>query len=410
MAHYPAESSHQKLGCEDCAQYHDSECPELGPLVTVQDSFVLSRARSSLPNSLEIRKVGNREEGVFVLRRLVKRTRFGPFEAQRVPSLKKEGAFPLKIFQRNGAVVCFDSSSEDDCNWMMLVRPASDHKHQNLTAYQQDDDIYFNTSQDVLPGTELRVWYGAFYAKKMEKPMLRPPLQPPLPPPEEGKPHAAQLSRKRGQGRGRRARGRRPGAAAPTSKFKGKKQEQGGPDLILITEISPVSTQKTGFSLNPYSKHAYINTAAVSSNSVAVQKRHKAREHKRVYRCSLCSKVFQNSSNLNRHVRSHGDKLFKCEECDKLFSRKESLKQHISYKHSKNVVSGEYKYKCNTCEKSFRMENALKFHNCRTATSPSIRRSTARSSTPARSATKCSTAKTSSVWTSSGTTSTFTSR
>lgn len=32
-------------GCEDCNQYHDSECPELGPVVTVKDSFVLSRAR-----------------------------------------------------------------------------------------------------------------------------------------------------------------------------------------------------------------------------------------------------------------------------------------------------------------------------------------------------------------------------
>lgn len=48
-------------------------------------------------------------------------------------------------------VVCFDSSSEEDCNWMMLVRPASDHKHQNLTAYQQDDDVYFNTSQVPAP-------------------------------------------------------------------------------------------------------------------------------------------------------------------------------------------------------------------------------------------------------------------
>ena len=105
----------------------------------------------------------------------------------------------------------------------------------------------------------------------------------------------------------------------------------------------------------------------------------------------------------------------------------------------------DYKYKCNTCEKSFRLENALKFHNCRTgstdssiccifilfkfkshpcffvfmdviflrlqmtrrssvtsargsspptATSPSTRRSTARSCTPVRSATRCSTAKT----------------
>lgn len=39
---------------------------------------------------------------------------------------------------------------------------------------------------------------------------------------------------------------------------------------------------------------------------LTVMKRHKLREHKRVYRCSLCNKVFQNSSNLNRHIRSHG--------------------------------------------------------------------------------------------------------
>lgn len=36
-------------------------------------------------------------EGVFVLRRLVKRTRFGPFEARRVLHLEKEGVFPLKV-------------------------------------------------------------------------------------------------------------------------------------------------------------------------------------------------------------------------------------------------------------------------------------------------------------------------
>lgn len=41
-------------------------------------------------------------------------------------------------------------------------------------------------------------------------------------------------------------------------------------------------------------------------DSGSIVKRHKAREHKRVYRCSLCNKVFQNSSNLNRHIRSHG--------------------------------------------------------------------------------------------------------
>ncbi|XP_005464316.1 PR domain zinc finger protein 15 [Oreochromis niloticus] len=400
------------IWCEDCGQYHDSECPELGPVVTVQDSFVLSRARSSLPDSLEIREVGNGEEGVFVLHRLVKRTRFGPFEAKRVPHLEKEGAFPLKIFKKDGVVVCFDSSSEEDCNWMMLVRPASDHKHQNLTAYQQDDEVFFNTSQDVLPGTELRVWYGAFYAKKMEKPMLKPPLQPPLPPPdvtapsakseiseksgaqlppaaedssagnmlshlnevktvtvlpaeqllpqgeclvgpdeEEGSSPAAQPSPKRGHSRGRRAKGRRPSAAAAASKNRDVK-----PPLVSSEPVASEGGARAAENSSPLS----------APDSGPVLKRHRAREHKKVYACPRCNKVFQNSSNLNRHIRSHGDKLFKCDECDKLFSRKESLKQHISYKHSKNVPDQEYKYKCNTCEKSFRLENALKFHNCRT--------------------------------------------
>uniref|UniRef100_A0A665W1P7 PR/SET domain 15 n=1 Tax=Echeneis naucrates TaxID=173247 RepID=A0A665W1P7_ECHNA len=387
------EAPDEFIWCEDCGQYHDSECPELGPLVTVQDSFVLSRARSSLPNSLEIREVANGEEGVFVLRRLVKRTRFGPFEAKRVPHLEKEGTFPLKIFQRDGLVVCFDSSSEEDCNWMMLVRPATDHKHQNLTAYQQDNDVYFNTSQDVLPGTELRVWYGAFYAKKMEKPMLKPSHQPPAPPlgrrhhsivcrspccqfglyinsfllpllPQEdspvgaeeeaSSPPAAQPGPRRGQGRGRRAKGRRPGAV---SKNKGENKSKPCHSIVHFLTSKPVASEPAA---------AAAAAAETAPESGAVLKRHKAREHKRVYRCYLCNKVFQNSSNLNRHIRSHGDKLFKCDECDKLFSRKESLKQHISYKHSKNMPDQDYKYKCNTCEKSFRLENALKFHNCRT--------------------------------------------
>jgi hypothetical protein len=77
------------------------------------------------------------------------------------------------VFQKDGHPVCFDTSNEDDCNWMMLVRPALEPGHQNLTAYQHGSDVYFTTSRDIPPGTELRVWYAAFYAKKMDKPMLR---------------------------------------------------------------------------------------------------------------------------------------------------------------------------------------------------------------------------------------------
>ncbi|XP_054180724.1 PR domain zinc finger protein 15 isoform X7 [Homo sapiens] len=444
------------IWCEDCSQYHDSECPELGPVVMVKDSFVLSRARSSLPPNLEIRRLEDGAEGVFAITQLVKRTQFGPFESRRVAKWEKESAFPLKVFQKDGHPVCFDTSNEDDCNWMMLVRPAAEAEHQNLTAYQHGSDVYFTTSRDIPPGTELRVWYAAFYAKKMDKPMLKQAGSgvhaagtPENSAPVESEPSQwackvcsatfleLQLLNEHLLGHLEQAKSLPPGsqseAAAPekeqdtprgeppavpesenvATKEQKKKPRRGRKPKVskaeqplvivedkepteqvaeIITEVPPdepvsatpderimelvlgkLATTTTDTSSVPKFTHHQNNTITLK-RSLILSSRHGIRrklikqlgEHKRVYQCNICSKIFQNSSNLSRHVRSHGDKLFKCEECAKLFSRKESLKQHVSYKHSRNEVDGEYRYRCGTCEKTFRIESALEFHNCRT--------------------------------------------
>ncbi|XP_071884725.1 PR domain zinc finger protein 15 isoform X15 [Anas platyrhynchos] len=442
------------IWCEDCGQYHDSECPELGPVVTVKDSFVLSRARSSLPSNLEIRQLEDGTEGVFALTQLVKRTQFGPFESKRVAKLEKESVFPLKVFQKDGPLVYFDTSNEDDCNWMMMVRPATEHKHQNLTAFQHDNDIYFTTSRDIPPGTELRVWYAAFYAKKMEKPVLKqvssianvntsessgaaeaessqwmckvcssafqepqlltehllshleqakgapqasqnesvtekateaPPADPPVVCDAAG---ASTDSRRKAR------RGRKPKTAKAETPLIVVEEKDSAAEHVASTaaevppdEVAlPSATEErimelvlgkmpsTTNSISSVTKFAHHQNTMSLKRSLILSSRHGIRrklikqlgEHKRVYQCSICSKIFQNSSNLSRHIRSHGDKLFKCEECAKLFSRKESLKQHVSYKHSRNEVDSEYRYKCTTCEKAFRIESALEFHNCRT--------------------------------------------
>ncbi|XP_039600511.1 PR domain zinc finger protein 15 isoform X2 [Polypterus senegalus] len=459
--------------CDDCGQYHDSECPDLGPVVKVKDSFVLSRARSSLPDSLEIKKISHEVEGVFVLTQLVKRTQFGPFEAKRVAKLEKEMTFSLKIFQKDGLVVSFDTSNEDDCNWMMLVRPATDYKHQNLTAYQQDNDIYFTTSQDIQPGAELRVWYGAFYAKRMEKPLLKPTVTPltaetgtsPLKhelagedmerstaalnntisdtpadvqtssvvqevecnqwackvcscifqepqlltdhllshleevkgvcqPVNEVVPEPQQVveapnvtitseaancstSPKKKSGRIRKPKVPKiPSAPVSVERIETESTDNAsavGVDQILtvvpVDNAVPVLQQPEitmGLENSSGRLQRVSRTLLPATNGLHKKYMKRGGEHKRVYQCTLCNKVFQNSSNLNRHIRSHGDKLFKCDECDKMFSRKESLKQHISYKHSKTEVDLDYRFKCVICEKAFRVESALKFHNCRT--------------------------------------------
>ncbi|XP_063496647.1 PR domain zinc finger protein 15 isoform X4 [Symphalangus syndactylus] len=408
------------IWCEDCSQYHDSECPELGPVVMVKDSFVLSRARSSLPPNLEIRRLEDGAEGVFAVTQLVKRTQFGPFESRRVAKWEKESAFPLKVFQKDGHPVCFDTSNEDDCNWMMLVRPAAEAEHQNLTAYQHGSDVYFTTSRDIPPGTELRVWYAAFYAKKMDKPMLKqassgvhehllghleqakslpPGSQSEAAAPEKeqdtprGEPPAVPENVATKEQKKKPRRGRKPKTSKAEQPLVIVEDKEPAEQVAeIITEVPPdepvsatpderivelvlgkLSTTTSDTSSVPKFTHHQNNTITLK-RSLILSSRHGIRrklikqlgEHKRVYQCNICSKIFQNSSNLSRHVRSHGDKLFKCEECAKLFSRKESLKQHVSYKHSRNEVDGEYRYRCGTCEKTFRIESALEFHNCRT--------------------------------------------
>ncbi|XP_013213271.3 PR domain zinc finger protein 15 isoform X1 [Ictidomys tridecemlineatus] len=446
------------IWCEDCSQYHDSECPELGPVVMVKDSFVLSRARSSLPSNLEIRRLEDGAEGVFAVTQLVKRTQFGPFESRRVAKWEKESAFPLKVFQQDGHPVCFDTSNEDDCNWMMLVRPAVEPGHQNLTAFQHGSDVYFTTSRDIPAGAELRVWYAAFYAKKMDKPMLKQacssvhaagtpehsgpveserspwackvcssaflelqllnehllghleqakglpagsqheaaPEKEPQPPrvqPPAAPESASVQSRATKEQKKKPRRGRKPKASKPEQPLVIVEDKEPAEHVAeIITEVPPdepvsatpdermvelvlgkLAPHTHDVSTVPKFTHHQSSTIALK-RSLVLSSRHGIRrklarqlgEHKRVHQCGICSKVFQNSSNLSRHVRSHGDKLFKCEECAKLFSRKESLKQHVSYKHSRNEVDGEYRYRCGTCGKTFRMESALEFHNCRT--------------------------------------------
>ncbi|XP_069801581.1 PR domain zinc finger protein 15 isoform X4 [Dendropsophus ebraccatus] len=498
------------IWCDDCGQYHDSECPELGPVVTVHDSFVLSRARSSLPTNLEIKIVGDGTDGVFAVTPLVKRTQFGPFECRRAEKLDKDPFFPLKVFQKDGLVVVFDTSNEDDCNWMMLVRPATDYTHQNLTAFQHGNDIYFTTSRDIAAGTELRVWYAAFYARKMEKPLLKPPMpshnevgflaserevnatsskcnqlasmtskkmkiiRPPaaftsvscqenndiihvetcewackvcnttfIEPSLLTEHLLSHLERTKGISPSRpcdptyvdggtvTAPPEQPVVcSAPAARTDLKKKPKrsrklkavkGDIPLVIVEDDSPPVHHPILYSpVFPSDRVAEIITeippddvplphdsddkfmelmlgklpAANNAHLPPVSNRfgfhqgnntmkrglllsgsrHGMRrkfvrqlgDHKRVFQCNICSKAFRNSSNLSRHIRSHGDKLFKCEECAKLFSRKESLKQHVSYKHSRNEVDADYRYRCATCEKAFRVEAFLEFHNCRT--------------------------------------------
>jgi len=63
-----------------------------------------------------------------------------------------------QVEKDDGATEYIDASEEDQCNWMMFVRPACNPAEQNLVAYQHGTDIYFTVIKDIVPRQELKVY------------------------------------------------------------------------------------------------------------------------------------------------------------------------------------------------------------------------------------------------------------
>ncbi|XP_071445685.1 zinc finger protein 501-like [Hetaerina americana] len=77
----------------------------------------------------------------------------------------------------------------------------------------------------------------------------------------------------------------------------------------------------------------------------------------RPFKCEKCWKVFAEKANLRKHILTHTrEKTHKCELCSKAFSLKGDLKRHIG------THTGEKKYKCRTCSKAFVQKGALQRH------------------------------------------------
>lgn len=75
------------------------------------------------------------------------------------------------MFSKDGSAIALDTTDENHCNWMCLVRTASSKEMQNLIAYQIVNEVFYTATKAIEKGQELRVWYAPGYARKLGKPI-----------------------------------------------------------------------------------------------------------------------------------------------------------------------------------------------------------------------------------------------
>ncbi|XP_033946647.2 zinc finger protein 3-like [Pseudochaenichthys georgianus] len=121
----------------------------------------------------------------------------------------------------------------------------------------------------------------------------------------------------------------------------------------------------TGDSSEPHAEHSadWKGTREAASGSNSLKNRQESVSDssrsavKKQFGCSVCTKSFTNTRDVNQHMRIHtGEKPFSCSVCEKAFSRSGHLKRHMK------VHTGEKPFSCSVCTKYFALSENLKKH------------------------------------------------
>ncbi|XP_078593994.1 uncharacterized protein LOC144871909 [Branchiostoma floridae x Branchiostoma japonicum] len=362
----------ERFWCDFCGTYEDDAvCPNLGPIQTMQDSEVQSRARASLPKGLTIQNTTDGAEGVFANVPLSERMQFGPVEAKRVQSAPHgKQVFPLKVFSPDGSSLYLDTTDDEVCNWMKFVRPARQGTEQNLVAYQKGTNVFFLTQKDIPIGGELKVWYAPSYAKKMGQHLLTlgrhlshggstlvvPPDKESAATPVQ--PKANKLS---------------------TTSTVSKAGVQEGITNERHTSVGQSKSPESDFHQSKKVTHwevqeNVIKRAAVDPLNSPTIKRGKSRGQSKKKASTLpngksVTKAKKVNTNKIKEEKTHSP--IPCAGCSEIFEKENGLKEHIEKEHPDRVEQGSKRprrssiksFVCHICHDRFAKNSELLFHH-----------------------------------------------
>lgn len=71
--------------------------------------------------------------------------------------------FNIKVFKEDGGLAYYIDGKRESENWMKFVNCAHNSEEQNLVLLQDGDQLFYESSREILHGEELLVWYGNRY-------------------------------------------------------------------------------------------------------------------------------------------------------------------------------------------------------------------------------------------------------
>ncbi|XP_065904004.1 PR domain zinc finger protein 10-like isoform X3 [Dysidea avara] len=161
--------------CVACDKSYHGDCPVHGPLIPLDESQGWdqdSKSFTSVPVPLQVTvkmsSIMNAGKGVFAKEFIPRRTRIGPYKGEVVQKEDVTDETDTSYFwevKKGREFYYIDAKNEEHASWLRFINCARNEEEQNLLSFQYQRNIYCYTIKDILPGTELLVWYGEQYVK-----------------------------------------------------------------------------------------------------------------------------------------------------------------------------------------------------------------------------------------------------
>ncbi|XP_041470863.1 zinc finger protein 624-like [Lytechinus variegatus] len=304
-----------------------------------------------LPQGLSYKwSVDGKVEGVLAKGTVEKGSEFGPYTGSLMneeQGLAKDSTWEICI---SGQVFFYLDGRK---TWMSQVRCAQSEEEQNLEAYQFYGEIYFRNTKVIEPGSELKVFYNAEYAKrvgihtKLNELTFNQDTQKFQCTLCEDQFSSAKLILRHMRCEHSQDRLEE---LYPVLMWKRKKSKKPLETDIPTQEDLTVETQ-----VNKEGELVYqCGTCEKSFSCLGKLKEHESfHKFSKGHTCPICDKKEINSRTLAKHMKTHEPLVLKCNECNRTYKTRAGLRKH------RNEFHG---HQCKVCFETFPYKADFKKH------------------------------------------------